>query len=322
MIGFDAYRSALDHLDAEAAAKVIGEARRDGWSAAAVIEELIGPAQTWIGEQWEVGNVSIAKEHAVTAINGRLLAMLDVSDEPSADRVLVASAEGDWHSMACRMVSTVLHELGFATTSLDGPLPAGQLLSLVHEVGPRCVVICCVMEANLPGVRRVASVVREAGVPVLVGGRALDPTRAVAVGGDAFVESVSSLGPSIERIPVVTYPVQPLLHGREDGFEWMEAQLSVVAAQVSGAVAAGGRRAQDAVWLVRALHAALMCDEPRILTNHVRWMRVRASVADGADPDEILAHLREVLSEAPRSVAETIAVALDAGPGTQSSGAL
>lgn len=309
MTDYSAFRSALDRLDRETAAAEIRRARRDGWSVAEVIEQLIGPSQIWIGQEWEVGNATVAKEHAVTAINHQLLGLLDTSGEPGGEPIIVACAEGEWHSLACAMVTTVLRDLGYATTSMGGPLPAGQLLSLIHGIGPRCVVVSCVMEANLPGVRRIASVVREAGVPALVGGGALDEGRAVTAGGDGYVESVSSLGASIDRAPLVTHPVPPLEHDRAAGFEWLEAKFSRVAADVSAARSATGPRAEDALWLIRSLHASLMCDEPAILARHLRWMRRRAGVAGASDPDEIMAHMKRVLADAPPAVDETLRTA-------------
>ncbi len=302
MIDHGSFRTAIAELDEAQSSDIVADLLRRH-SAQELMDELLGPTLIWIGELWEKGEWTVAQEHRATAVLARIVQELPRSPRyERGETALVVAAEGEWHTVPIGMLDCALRSDGFDVEALDGPIPAGQLLSLLHELGPRAIVVTCVMTANLPGVRRMARVARDAGIPVVGGGRALTANRARLVGADAFAARVADVGAAIDATPRLSHAVPPLGHASAAGFEWIEPRLTSLAATmvrlIDGDVLT---QTIDGVWMLRAAAAALLCNEPEILRDRVDWQRRREAVT-GESAESIIGALSATLADGPAAV--------------------
>src|SRR4029450_778541 len=152
-----------------------------------IVQGLLARSQAEVGRRWETNQWSVADEHAATAITDAVLGVLAWRIEAAEDQdhVVVTCAEGEWHSLPARMAAEVLRLHGWQVTFLGASTPADHLRRFVAEVGSFGVVVSCSVPIFLGGALRSVQAAQSAGVPVLVGGRALgsDDLRAPRVWG-------------------------------------------------------------------------------------------------------------------------------------------
>ncbi len=273
-----------------------------------VFDLLLAPAQRWVGAQWETGVWNVAQEHLATTITQRAVDNLQSDDaHTNGGPVLVTCAEGEWHTLGLSMVSVGLQSQGYKTVSLSGPLPAGQLLPFLHELAPRCVTVSCQMPGNLPGARRMVATALEAGTPAIVGGSGLTAKRANHLGATGYASEIQGLSQVIEAVQPAVKPIEPLTHQRWAGFEWLDMHIHSLAANLAKATQGlTTEAALEGVWMLRALNAALLCDEPRILRDQSVWQANRSSLGDGPPLPGLIRALRTVISPGPPIVVQTV----------------
>ena len=89
-----------------------------------VLLDLIAPVQARVGLEWAANRLTVAQEHAATAINERAIAALAHHTRPGPDtvprgaRVTVACVDGEWHALPARLLAEVA-----AAARLAGGLP-------------------------------------------------------------------------------------------------------------------------------------------------------------------------------------------------------
>lgn len=304
---FDEFCAALTAADLQSAHRIVDEEMRARLSLPMLMDAMIGPGMHWIGQQWESGSWSVVDEHRATSLVTRLISDLGGSPRYQRDEtVVVASAEGDWHTLGVDMLAEALRDDGFEVLNVGGPIAAGHLLPLIHQVGPRAVLISCVMPANLRGARRMAVVTRDAGIPVVVGGSALTDSRARHVGANSFAATLSDAGAAVDSTPRVATSVGPVEHGRAASFDWLELHLAALAARLAGRLDPMGEAGMvEGVWVLRALSAALLCDEASILTDHFGWLE-RREAQTGLPAAVLYQRLIDTLADAPPAIGEFV----------------
>jgi MerR family transcriptional regulator, light-induced transcriptional regulator len=149
-----------------------------GASRAAVIADLLQPAQHEIGELWYRGQIGVAEEHRATAIVEAVLE--DLPPTPSSDpvapgsRCLLATVGTEQHRLGLRALELVLEDDGWSVDRMSSPLPLPELLRHARRERPDVV---CLSAAYLPSLRDMQLAVA-----------ALKAERLrVIVGGPAFV---------------------------------------------------------------------------------------------------------------------------------------
>ncbi|HEY3758162.1 MAG TPA: HD domain-containing phosphohydrolase [Solirubrobacteraceae bacterium] len=213
----DTYSKALERGDAETAEGVVAQAIEDEIPAATLHSEVIAPALRRIGELWQAGEIDIETEQLATGITRRILAtlyryMLGGAD-PSRERVLLASVEGDdaevtSHTLGLQMVHDQLAAAGYQTT-LDTELSATRLGTAIDSHTPDLVVIGA-SAAAAPELDRLVDELREnhPRIPILVGG-------ASAGAAPGELQQAHSGVRVLERIDLAVPTVEELLAARE-----------------------------------------------------------------------------------------------------------
>ncbi|MFJ4717348.1 B12-binding domain-containing protein [Streptomyces sp. NPDC088785] len=293
-----------------------------------VLLELIAPTQERVGAQWAANALTIAQEHAATAINERCVsAVADAAAagaEPVKGRVTVACVDGEWHALPARLVAEVLRLRGWHVDYLGAQVPTGHLVAHLHQRRSDAVLLSSSIPTHLPTAHTAISSCRTAGVPVLAGGAAFGPEgryarlmraqwAADAVGADdVLTRGVGLERPTVRDARLVDadlphlddqeytmvrqtrrQPVQQTLADVEDGFPAMRAYTEYQRE----------RTAEDIDHLVTHLAAALYVDDPALFTRFITW------TADILTARHVPAHsllpaigsLRRRLADFPRS---------------------
>lgn len=153
--------------------------------------DLLMPTEQDVGRRWQAGDYLVSEEHAATATMETVVSLLVGSfDQPSDGvHVVIAAAEGDYHSFPGRLANAHLLHLGYRTTYLGANVLASDLADFLLIEPPDAVVISCAMTNHLPGARAAISECHAVGVPVVVGGRGFGPDGMYAgrLGADRWV---------------------------------------------------------------------------------------------------------------------------------------
>ncbi|WP_082682835.1 B12-binding domain-containing protein [Mycobacterium sp. GA-1285] len=178
--------------DEKAAVGVVFSAMDAGMAAEDALLEVIAPVQRKIGTEWAANRITVAQEHAATAINDRVIGALSqhTADETAAHtgRVTVACVDGEWHALPARLLAEVLRLRGWQVDFLGAQVPTPHLIAHLHQHAPDAVALSCSIPTRLPTAHGAITACQAAGVSVLVGGAAFgrDGRYARLLGADAW----------------------------------------------------------------------------------------------------------------------------------------
>lgn len=185
------WNAVLDGDEYAAAAAVFAAIDR-GVSAEDVLLEVIAPVQHRVGTEWAANRITVAEEHAATAINDRVIAALAhhpaSAPTTTCGRVTVACVDGEWHALPARLLAEVLRLRGWQVDFLGAQVPTPHLIAHLHRTGPAAVALSCSIPTRLPTAHAAITACQAAGVPVIAGGAAFGPDgrHARRLGADAW----------------------------------------------------------------------------------------------------------------------------------------
>ncbi|QQL45996.1 MerR family transcriptional regulator [Sulfuriroseicoccus oceanibius] len=145
--------------------------------ASGLIEKLLAPLIGRIGEGWENGDLSVAEEHAATAVirDALFRASIPYSGEVGAPRMVVATPSGQLHELGAAMVFATARRKGWDVTYLGSSLPAEEIVRAVVRSEAIAVALSVVYPSDDPRLgeelRRLRSLL-PSDVTILIGGRA------------------------------------------------------------------------------------------------------------------------------------------------------
>jgi len=162
-------------------------------------EDIMTPALRRIGALWAINNISVAEEHAATAIAQRVMNRVhprvpSLPQSPLSTAVLVTP--GEQHKLGAVMLRDLLELSGFSVFFSDAEISLDTTVALLQAETVRAVLISTTLPENLMRVRDVITTLRDS-LPalryVIVGGRAYDadPGLAEIVGADRFFSAAS-----------------------------------------------------------------------------------------------------------------------------------
>ena len=142
--------------------------------------DVIGPAMSAIGADWESGQLDISLEHRATGIAMRLIGRLGprfVRRGRTRGAVVVGAPVGEFHSLPVAMLADLVRGGGWDVSDLGADVPDA---SLVHAVGSIADLIAVGLSVTNPGcldsARSACSALRQAypDLLLIVGGSAVD----------------------------------------------------------------------------------------------------------------------------------------------------
>jgi methanogenic corrinoid protein MtbC1 len=170
--------AAVLDVDERAAGEVVVAALAQGLDPESVLLDVVAAVQRRIGAAWADNTITVAQEHAATAINERVIAGLGMRlprPEPHRGRVTVACLDGEWHALPARLLSEVLTLRGFRVDYLGAQVPTPHLITHLHRSSPDVVALSGSLPTRLPVAHATITACQSAGVPVMVGGAAFGP---------------------------------------------------------------------------------------------------------------------------------------------------
>jgi len=259
-----------------------------GASREAVVVDLLAAAQYESGERWLRSQWTVADEHLVSGVTQRSLDAIANSVELAVPRgsVVVACAEGDWHSLPAQMFAEVLRSHGIEVAFLGASTPSDHVARLLARIRPDALIVTCNLALFFAGVTTLADAAHRTGTPVIAGGRALrsGPGRALRLGADAWAPDLATTlttlhewaknRPSPPQDPtafdgaaMVLDLDSPLLASA--AFDSMTASRPWMREFTAEQMA---RTREDLVFIVRFIAAARLVEEPTVFLEFLDWL--------------------------------------------------
>lgn len=193
--------------DEGAATRTVRAAVQAGHGYESVLLDLIAPVQARVGDEWAANRISVAQEHAATAINDRVITLTADAGLPLPDtarrrgRVTVACVDGEWHALPARLLAEVLRLRGWQVDFLGAHTPTPHLVRHLHHQVPDVVALSSSIPTNLPVAHAALTACQAVGAPVLVGGAAFGPNGryAKALGADAWAADARDAADLLEH---------------------------------------------------------------------------------------------------------------------------
>lgn len=144
-----------------------------------LIEDLIAPLLSRVGERWHAGTLSTAHEHAATAAIRSVLGWVNGAavSRNGAPLAVVATPQGQRHEIGAMLSASVAASEGWRLLYLGADLPAADIARAALTVGARAVLLSIVYPDDDPQLAPELSRLRHllpGTVSLLVGGAAAD----------------------------------------------------------------------------------------------------------------------------------------------------
>ena len=160
--------------------------------------QVIQPAMYEIGNLWENGEISVAREHLASAIVTRVMSALYpkyIVLEQTKGLAVVTAAPNEFHEIGPRMVADLLEIDGWDVDYTGANTPPQDLLDLALEKNPFFIAISVGMPFNIDRTQEMVKMIREEpqlkDTKIMVGGHSLKMSSQVkeTLGVDALGDS-------------------------------------------------------------------------------------------------------------------------------------
>jgi len=176
--------AAIETGDADSAPDLVDDLVRDGMSPTAVIGEVLTPAIQRLGDAFGTGEVFLPQlmvaADAMKAAVARAKTYIPAEHDVAETRVAFATVKGDIHSIGKDICAALLESHGFVVDDLGVDVPLERIAEAARSAGAVC--LSALMTTTLPAMEAAVAAVREAGVPVLVGGAVVTADYAASIG--------------------------------------------------------------------------------------------------------------------------------------------
>ncbi|WP_405798740.1 cobalamin-dependent protein [Streptomyces longwoodensis] len=279
------------------AVDVVHAAAADGVDEETLLLDVIARVQEKIGVEWAADRLTVAQEHAATAINERVVASLadrrrDARRvEVPRGRVTVSCIDGEWHAFPARLVAEVLALHGWRVDYLGAQTPTPHLVAHLHHTDPDAVLLSGSIATHLPTAHAAVTACQAVGVPVLAGGRAFGPggRYARALGADRWAPDargaveVLAAGLARPRPAAVRQVSEDLPHLVDQEYTLVVQSRPQLVKQTLVELEARfpavrdysdvqrERTAEDLAHIVDYLATALYVDDSEVLTGFLEW---------------------------------------------------
>lgn len=285
--------AAVLDVDEYAAVDTVLDALDAGVDPQTVLLDVIAFTQRRVGQEWAADRLTVAQEHAATAISERAVAALashpSCRRRPDRGRVAVACVDGEWHALPARLLAEVLRLEGWQVDYLGAQVPSAHLVNHLHRTGPDAVALSSSLPTRLPTAHTAVTACQAAGVPVLAGGAAFgaDGRYAKLLGADGWAPDARA---AVELLATPLPGPGPARHGVDALPHLADHEYTMVtsarAQLVADALADLTERfpamrdytdlqrrhtTDDLAHIVDHLSCALYVDDVRLFTDFLEW---------------------------------------------------
>lgn len=169
----------LINADEDGSRKIIEKSLNDFANPTKTIDRIIKPAMDEVGRLWELGEISVAKEHLATAIIEKIAEPLH--DQPpliqNPKRALIIVPEEQLHRLGASLLEKLLRNHGWSAIHITLEENFNTVLDALIELDPDLVVISTMLPIHIPLIQRFIDYLRN---------DFKNFTGKIAVGGAAF----------------------------------------------------------------------------------------------------------------------------------------
>ena len=193
--------TALLHGDTPAARAIVHGAYQSGMPMDTLADTLIAPPMHRIGSDWESGKIDVMHEHRASQICAAALyelkAILEARSSRSRPIAVGGALEGDYSVLPSLLAQMVLLDSGWEAVNLGPNTPSDSFRFALVELKPRLIWVSLShltdQAAFLRHYRQLYQYADEAGVAVVVGGRALGESLRASIPYTAHGDTLSHL---------------------------------------------------------------------------------------------------------------------------------
>jgi MerR family transcriptional regulator, light-induced transcriptional regulator len=161
--------------------KIYHEYTKSVYSLLDFYEKLLIPVLYKIGDQWANGKIDVATEHVCSNATITLIDLINqkntkkISKNSSANRpIILCTPEGELHSIACKIIESLLLEKGYEVYNITSPLPTNSIESYLDNTNPHLVLVSATLKENINSAIRLVQQIRKSlDISVIVGGNAI-----------------------------------------------------------------------------------------------------------------------------------------------------
>ncbi|MGQ9759380.1 MAG: corrinoid protein [Candidatus Methanomethylicaceae archaeon] len=212
-------KTAIINGDEEAAAKWAKDAVAAGLDAYELVTKYGGEAMAIVNQEYERKRYFVPEvlcaANALNAAVEILTPHMKVDKATIPATVILGVVEGDIHDIGKNLVKIMLNAAGFNVIDLGKDVPLQKFIEKAKELKADVVGMSALMSTTMPGMKKVISMLQEAGVrnkvKVIVGGGPVTEEWALSIGADARPHDASA------AVGVVKQLVEKLRSERGNG---------------------------------------------------------------------------------------------------------
>jgi methanogenic corrinoid protein MtbC1 len=150
------------------------------------VESVLGPLLQHVGDAWHAGSLSVAHEHAASAVARKVLGDMLVAsgEDDGVPTMVVATPAGERHEFGAMMAAATAAAMGWHVVYLGPDLPADDVAVAAARHSPRIVALSVVSPVRGAEVAREIAEIRSR----------LPKDVALLVGGAGFAPALDSAG--------------------------------------------------------------------------------------------------------------------------------
>jgi 5-methyltetrahydrofolate--homocysteine methyltransferase len=179
-------------LDQAGVEETTREALAAGLSPQDIISKGLAAGMELVGQGYEEGQLFVPElmlsARATLAALAMLRPHLAGQGLGPPGKVVLGTAQGDIHDIGKNIVAIVLEGDGFEVHDLGGDVPPHDFVNKAREVAADVVGISALISLAVSKMAETVASLRQSGIPakVIVGGAAVTPNTAEAIGADAY----------------------------------------------------------------------------------------------------------------------------------------
>jgi methanogenic corrinoid protein MtbC1 len=197
----DGLRNALILGDKEAAMQVTQQALDQGITPLTLVQEVIVPTLTEVGERFENLEIFLPELMAAGEAGNGCTALIEQAIVKSGNQmqsegsVVIGTAKGDIHDIGKNIVISLLNAHGFKVIDLGKDVPAARFIDEAEANHADFIAVSALMSITRAGCREVADLLRDRGLMgkylYIVGGGSITQEYADEIGANGFAETGS-----------------------------------------------------------------------------------------------------------------------------------
>mgnify|MGYP002399645807 CR=1 FL=1 len=149
-------------------------------------EKLLAPVMYKVGELWATNKLDVATEHICSSAAHTLVRLINerisrnFAANKKALKILICTAEGEYHSLGCMVIESFLRSKGYAVSNIAPSVPSESVIAFASKFKPDLIMISITLSENLSATNKLINKILESRIsipPILVGGMGIESLR-------------------------------------------------------------------------------------------------------------------------------------------------